>query len=240
MSNAMTTLLVLLGFAAVAGLFVYLAVVDGRRWPRRLDAVLLPLGFSRDDTEAQAQWLAQRLRIVQPRHEGKRLLKHVYRRPGPDGRSTLFVCDYYFASAGGRARGGSWLLVCLVSSALVLPRFSIDTLPLAATGAAGRLFDAASDALPLPGLQRLSTGEDDLDQRLRVYTTPSQQGLPLSAELMRVLAATAGGTSLDAEGDTLVLTSIAMLADRVRGTLDSQKLLAMAHLAHRLEAALRG
>lgn len=239
MSNALVTLLVLLGFAAVAAAFFLLAVRDARKWPRKLEEVLLPMGFRPSTSEADRRMLAERLRIVQPRHQGRRLIKHLYRREEAGGGATLYVCDYHFASAGGKARGGGWTLVCLVSGALALPHFSIDTVPEAAAGMPARVFGALADALPLPpGLQHLPTGVPELDRRLHVLAEPGTSRLPLPDEALRMLATTAGGTSLDAQGDLLVLASVAMLADRVRGLLDPQKLLALMHLAGRLHALL--
>lgn len=229
--------LVVLGFAAMASLFVYLAVRGAGGWRNKLDHILLPIGFEHGDSGRDKSALAQRLSIVNPRHQDKRLVMHHYRRAAVDTGFTVHVCDYHFASASGKARGGNWLLVCLVAPALDMPRLSIDSVP-TQSGVAARLMRSLADTLDMPGMSRLSCGAPDLDARFHVY---AQDAGAVGAVLPVVLAELARsdiGASLDASGDTLVLCSVAMLADRMRQILDSQKLLELIELATRLHRTL--
>ena len=123
------TLLVMAGFAVIVAVMLALTVRGGRQWRRKLDDILLPIGFTRCDAEADKTALAQRLQIVNPRHQGKRLLMHLYRRDAPDGTYALYVGDYRFASAGGRTSGGSWVITALVAPSLALPALAIHGIP---------------------------------------------------------------------------------------------------------------
>lgn len=229
----------LLGFSLIAALVVYLAVLDGRRWRKKIETALLPMGFevclSKDEKEA----LAQRLLMVNPRHQGKRLLLHLYRRASPDGGHCLYFCDYRFASAGGRTGGAQWLLVCLISRELNLPRLCVESLP-EASGIAGKLFKGLLQVFPMPGLERIKTGDAALDERLCIHADSGQvqQALPLLGRITAALRAS-GGACLDARGDCLILSSIEMGADLVRHEVDPQKLSALIHLASGLFKTLR-
>jgi nucleotide-binding universal stress UspA family protein len=117
MSHGVLTLIVLTGFAALAGLFLYLTVLDADRRRKRLDAILAPIGFQPLE-KAEFEPVAKRLRIVRPRHVGKRLLMRLYRRPSPAGGYQLYVCNLIVMGARGRsARQG--LLLGSVSRAVL-------------------------------------------------------------------------------------------------------------------------
>ena len=232
------TLLALAGFVAIVVIVLALTARSGRQWQRKLDDILLPIGFSRCDTDADKAALAPRLGIVHPRHQGKRLLLHLYQRTPPGSGYTLQVCDYHFASAGGRASGGGWVLVALVAPALALPRLSITGV---GTGPAMlvRLADALDTQMDVPGMRRVRTGDDALDKRFLVHAGEDDPGPAALRALLEVLARSGSDPSLDTGGDTLVLSSVAMMADRTRQVLDSQKLQAQIHLAQQLFQALR-
>lgn len=238
MSSGLLTTMVLLGFAVVAGLFVYLTVLDAGKWRKKMDGILLPIGFEPATSDSDKALLTTALAISNPSHPGKRLLKHLYRRQSPGEEFMVFVCDVYFGSASGKARGGNWLLVCLVSQALAVPRFSIYTTP-TGSGAATRLFGMLSQWVDLPGLIRITTGDPALDARFKVYVEPNRAELPISRDLLHQLGECAGGASIDAKANTLVLTSISMMADRVRQVLDPQKLQAHIQLATRIYTAVK-
>ena len=51
MSNSLLLVVVVLGFVAVAGLFVALTVRDAGGWRKKLDNILLPIGFARCEAE---------------------------------------------------------------------------------------------------------------------------------------------------------------------------------------------
>lgn len=237
MSNSVLVVVVVLGLAALASLFVYLAVRGAGGWRRKLDQILLPVGFERCESDADTAALAQRLRIVNPRHQDKRLVMHHYRRAAVDTGFTVHVCDYHFASASGKARGGNWLLVCLVSPALDLPRVSIDSVP-PQSGLAARMLRSLADTLEMPGMLRVRAGTPDLDARFHVYAQDAGAVSTFLPIVLRALAQSDSGASLDASGDTLALCSVAMLADRMRQVLDSQKLLGLIELVARLHHAL--
>ena len=237
MGNNLLVIVVVLGFAAVAGLFVALTVRDAGGWRKKLDNILLPIGFQRCEAEPEKAALAQRLRIVNPRHQGKRIVMHHYRRAAPGADFTVHVCDYDFGSASGETQGGNWLLVVLVSPALDLPRLSIDKLP-AESGMASRLMRSLADTLEMPGMVRMSCGTPDLDRQFHLYAEDGQTTSPALLPLLHELSVSTADASLDTCGDTLVLCSIPMLADRVRQVLDTQKLLGLVHLAERLHQAL--
>lgn len=239
MGSATPVVMVLIGFALLAALFVYLAVRNADKWRRKMEDILLPIGFAPVSAPSERAALAQSLAIVQPAHTGKRLLKHAYRRADPDGRFTLYVCDYYFGSASGRAGGGNWLLVCLKAETLALARFSVHTLPAQAGDFHSRLFALLGQVIDMPGLQRLQTGDAALDRRHQIFVSPGERTLPVSPALLGSLGDAAGGASVDAGGDTLVLSSIDMLAERMRQTLDPQKVQALLQAATGLYGALR-
>lgn len=235
----MTTIAIVLGVAALAALFVTLTVLDAGRWRKKMDDVLLPIGFGAVLEPAHRNQMAQQLTIVNPAHRGKRLLKQLYRRKAPDGDYDILVADYYFASGSGKARGSNWMLVCLESEALRLPRTSIQTIPPNA-GAMSMLLGALTRAVDLPGLRRISTGDESLDRRVHVYLEPGRSQLPIQRDLLAPLCETAGGTSLDAKGGFLALSSLGMMTDRLRQVLDPQKLLAQIQLASRLHTGIVG
>ncbi|OYY94836.1 MAG: hypothetical protein B7Y41_04570 [Hydrogenophilales bacterium 28-61-23] len=227
MSN---TLIGLLVFFLVAGLFFYLIVLDAGRWRKKIEAALLPIGFEACAAEDVKSELAQRLQIVNTRKPGKRLLMHLYRRSAPDGLYEIYVCDYRFGSASGKARGGQSILVCLVSKALDLPRISIESV-LDASGLAGKIFQKFSDTFPLPGMEIIETGDMALDQRFRVYASAGQ-ARNISPFVKRISSAlrSKGGVCLDAANDGLILSSLEMGADLVRHEVDPQKLLQLIHV----------
>lgn len=232
------TLLALAGFAVIVVLTLALVARSGRQWQRTLDDILLPIGFLRCDAKTDKASLAQRLGIVNPRHQGKRLLLHLYQRTPPGNAYTLHVCDYHFASAGGRASGGAWLLVALVAPGLSLPRLSITGV---GQGPAliGRLASALDARMAVPGMRRVQSGDDALDRRFLVHAGEGGPGPAALRALLEVLARSGSDPSLDTGGDILVLSSVAMMADRTRQVLDSQKLQAQIHLAQQLFEAFR-
>ena len=225
MSNSMTAVYMLLGFSLVAGLFLYLTVLDAGRWRKKIEAALLPMGFEICLSSEEMAVLEQRLLIVNPRHQGKRLLMNLYRRASPDGSHDLYFCDYRFASASGKARGVQLLLVCLISRELNLPRFTIDSIP-ETPAIIGKLFHGLSEALPMPDMERIETGNAELDARFRIYSYSEQmkQVLPLLEPVITELRS-GGGICVNAEGDSLILSSIEIGADLVRHELNSKKLL---------------
>ena len=234
------TLLVLAGFAVVVVVMLALTVRGGGQWRRKLDDILLPIGFQRCDSDADKTALADRLQIVNPRHQGRRLLLHLYRRPDPDGRYTLYVGDYRFASAGGRTSGGSWIIVALVAPTLALPRLAIDGIP-QGSALATRLAQALGDGLALPGLRKVMSGDAALDARFQVHLGPEaegEEGAEVVPAVLALLSQAGNAPSLDARGDTLVLSSVAMGSDRMRQVLDSQKLQGLLHQAQQLFLAL--
>ncbi len=236
MSNVMVTLIVLVGLAALAGLFLYLTVLDAGRWRKKLDAVLTPIGFL-PAGESEKNALEKRLRITHPRHDGKRLLLRLYGRPSSTGDCRIYVCDYRFSSASGKARGAAWLLVCLVSDALALPRVHVEGVP-ALPSWMNTLQGALADAMDIPGAKRWILGDQDFDRRYRVFHFEEGAAPALLPALSAILRETPGGVGVDMEKDTLVLTSIEILADRVRQEIDPQKLLGLIHCASRLREVL--
>lgn len=219
MSHGMLTLVVLTGFAALAGLFLYLTVLDAGRRRKKLDAILAPIGFQAL-AKAEFEPVARRLRIVHPRHTGKRLLMRLYRRPSPTGKYQLYVCDYYFASASGEASGATWLLVCLVSDVLALPRLHIESEP-ATPGWARSLHHVLADAMDIPGARRWLTGDEDFDRRYQIHYFEGDHPPPLPARFMALLHETPGGIDLDMAGDAVIVSSLELMADRVRRELDA-------------------
>jgi len=231
MSNITVTLVVLAGLAALAGLFLYLTVRDAGRWRKKLDAVLLPIGFEPAD-EAEKDALEKRLRITHPRHHGKRLLLHLYRRQ-TTGKDRVYVCDYRFSSASGKASGAAWLLVCLVSETLDLPRVHVEGVP-HTPGWMKHLQDAWADAMDSPGAKRWVLGDQDFDRRYRVFHFGQGAAPAWLSRLATILRQMSDGVGVDMEKDVLVLTSIGILADRIRQKLDPQKLLDLMDCANRL------
>lgn len=231
MNQGAVVSLAVLGVAVLAGLFIYAAVRGGSVWRKKMDAMLLPIGFaSCQDAEARAS-LAKRLLMVNTRHRGKRLLMGAYRRPSPQGDFDIYVCDYRFASASGHASGASWILVCLVSNVLHLPRFTIESVPENA-GTAGRLFDALADSLDRPGMDKFDVEASRLDKRFHVYVEARQKDrFQTFAKSLTLALQDNKGVCVEAGGDALILTSIPMIADQVRQDIDSRKLLGLIHLA---------
>ncbi|MBL8338164.1 MAG: hypothetical protein JNM97_15455 [Rhodoferax sp.] len=238
MSKFLVIGLLVVGFAAVVGGMLVLMARGAAQWRRKMDDLLLPIGFEHCDDDAEKAALAQRLGIVNPRHQGKRALARLYQRRLADGATRLFVGDYHFGSAGGRTSGGTWLIVALVAPGAAWPRLSITAVP-RVPALLGRLASTLDRQLAIPGLRRVQTGQAALDARLLVHA--GQDGPP-PAQLLKVLdrlQRCGAEPSLDCGGDTLVLTSVSMLAERVRQQLDGQKLLALIHLAQPIQEALQ-
>lgn len=234
MSYSMIVVLTLLGFSLVAGLFIYLTVLDAGRWRKKIETALLPMGFEVCPSKEEKTALAQRLLIVNPRHQGRRLLMNLYRRLSADGSHNIYFCDYWFASASGNAQGTQWFIICLVSRELDLPRFLIDGV-LGASGTAGKLFHGLSKAFPMPGLERIKTGDAEFDKRFCIYADSGKvkQVLRICERITPALRAT-GSASLDAQGDRLILSSIKMGAGLPRQTFDPQELMRLISAASNL------
>lgn len=235
----MIVVFTLLGFSLVASLFIYLTVLDAGKWRKKIEAALLPMGFEVCLSKDEKAALTQRLLMVNPRHQGKRLLMHLYRRASPDGSHNFYFCDYRFASASGKAQGVQLLLVCLISRELDLPRFSIVSIP-ETFGFAGKLYQSLSKTFPMPGLERIKTGNAEFDELFYVYVDSGQVRLvsPLLERITTALRAR-GGACLDAQGDSLILSSIEMSADLPRHMLDSQKLIRLINVASNLFETVR-
>jgi hypothetical protein len=235
----MTAVFMLLGFFLVAGLFLYLTVLDAGRWRKKIEAALLPMGFEICLSSEEKAVLEQRLLIVNPRHQGKRLLMHLYRRVSADDSHNLYFCDYRFASASGKSRGVQLLLICLISSELDLPRVSIVSIP-ETLGIAGKLFHSLSESFAVPGLKQIKTGNAEFDEHFCVHVDYGKvnQVLPLLERITTTLQAK-GDACLDAQGDSLILSSIEMGADLVRHELDSQKLLELIRVTSSLFKTVR-
>lgn len=235
----MIVVFALLGFSLIAGLFIYLTVLDAGRWRKKIETALLPMGFEMCLSEEEKSALAQRLLIVNPRHHGTRLLMHPYRRVAADGSHDLYFCDYRFASASGKTGGAQWLLVCLISRELDLPRFSICSIP-ETSGIAGKLFHGLSQTFPMPDLERIKTGDAMFDERFCTHADPGKvrQVMPL-LELITTALRARGGVCLDAQGDSLILSSIEMGADLPRHAFDPQKLIRLISAASKLFETIR-
>jgi hypothetical protein len=229
MSNAMVVLVLVVGFAALAGIFLYLTILDAGRWRKCLDATLLPIGFVPVEKIDRAP-LEKRLLIAHPRHGGKRLLMHLYRRPSPDGHYQLYVCDYRFSSASGKGGGASWMLVCLVSETLALPRLHIEGLP-DAPGWARSLHYALANAMEIPGAVRVMTGRSEIDSRYQIYGFDGDAARHVPPGLLPILRDAPGNIGVDMGGDVLILSSVEMMADRMRQELDPQKIQGLIHRA---------
>lgn len=231
-------LLTLAGLLSLAGLFVYLAIRGGSHWRKKMDSMLLPIGFEACKDSNEVASVAQRLHMVNARHAGKRLLMNLYRGSSALGDFDTYVCDYRFSSTSGRARGGSWILVCLMSRTLNLPRFTIESIP-EAGGVAGRLFNVLSDNFEVPGLIPMEPTRLGLDQRFRVYVEPGgiervSAYRPCFSSLRNDMA----GVGVYVEGDTIALSSLAMIMDQIRQDIDPQKLRGLIHLVSSLYLAL--
>ena len=232
------TALVLVGFLVIVAGMLWLTLRGAGQWRHKLDDLLLPIGFVRCDGDADKAALAPRLGILNPRHTGRRLLLHLYRRDASDGRSRLYVCDYSFASGGGRTSGGQWLVVALVAPGLSLAPMSISAIP-RVPALLGRLASALDARLDIPGMRRVQTGQDALDSRFFVHLADPVGDTAWLPPILALLDRAGTEPSLDAGGDTLALGSVAMMADRVRQVLDGQKLQTQLHLAQRLFDALQ-
>ena len=102
-----------------------------------------------------------------------------------------------------------------------------------------RLASVLDTQIEVPGMRHVQTGDDGLDRRFLVHAAEGGPGPAALHALLGVLARSGSDPSLDTGGDTLVLSSVAMMADRSRQELDSQKLQAQIHLAQQLFEALR-
>lgn len=234
MNFVLITTFGILGMALLAGAFIYLAVLGASGWRKQLETVLLPLGFRYCESKQDKADLARQLTVANPRHRGGRLVMHAFRRSSAQDDYEIYVCDYRFASASGRARGAQWILVCLISRHLALPWCSLESVP-DESGLGARLFRGLSDTFAIPGLVKVAT-DDPAMRSLLVYTVDGRPNLPAGVpELLKE----AKGTCLDAKGQVLILSNLAMTADRVRNVLDPQKLLGQMHLAGQLHAVLR-
>jgi hypothetical protein len=89
------TLLALAGFVVIVVVVLALTARSGRQWQRKLDDILLPIGFIRCATDADKAPLAQRLGIVKPRHR---------RRLGLDGAGGALVVAAPAVDPGRRHR----------------------------------------------------------------------------------------------------------------------------------------
>ncbi|WP_291985649.1 hypothetical protein [Candidatus Accumulibacter sp. ACC007] len=109
----MIVVLTLLGFSLVAGLFIYLTVLDAGRWRKKIETALLPMGFEVCPSKEEKTALAQRLLIVNPRHQGRRLLMNLYRRLSADGSHNIFFAIIGLPVPAETHRARSGLLYAL-------------------------------------------------------------------------------------------------------------------------------
>lgn len=89
-------------------------------------------------------------------------------------------------------------------------------------------------------MHRIASGDPALDAHFVVRLGTGVSHSTWIQPALELLARSGAEPSLDAEGDTLVLGSIALQADRVRQVLDGQKLQALMHLADQLHRRLGG
>jgi len=129
------------------------------------------------------------------------------------------------------ARPGCW--VCLVSETLDLPRVHVEGVP-HTPGWMKHLQDAWADAMDSPGAKRWVLGDQDFDRRYRVFHFGQGAAPAWLSRLATILRQMSDGVGVDMEKDVLVLTSIGILADRIRQKLDPQKLLDLMDCANRL------
>ncbi|MCB9772271.1 MAG: hypothetical protein H6754_06940 [Candidatus Omnitrophica bacterium] len=220
-----TTLLILLGFAAFAGLLVYLTVLSSKVAEKKLNDQLGSLGFARCVDQSIKDSLLQHLQIVNTRVPGKRLLLNLYKKSSSQNECDLYFCDYHFASASGRGRGGNAFLVCLISGQLQLPRFTVDSYPEDSPAFISKMFETLSDSLPYPDIKQIDSQLFGLNKNFRVYVAPEQrdQLISIKSEVGSVIA-DKGGISLDAKGNALILSDIHFKSDMmVKKSLDMQK-----------------
>lgn len=224
MNNTVITLLVVLGFLVLTVLMFLLTVSSASRWGKRLGEMLTSLGFHASPEDKEV--LAQRLKIVNERHSGRRLVMHLYRYVSIEKDYTLYFCDYRFSSASGKARGAQQLVVCLTSKKLTLPRFTVEPIP-QQTGVTGNILRAMVNAIPLPGLRRVETANPSFNQRYTLYVAEERPQTNFLPDIVINRLISKEGIYLDAKSDTLILRSL----DVDYRQLDTQKasdLIAMA------------
>lgn len=219
------TLLILLGFAAFAGLLVYLTVLSSKVAEKKLNDQLGSLGFARCGDPSIKSSVAQHLQIVNTRVPGKRLLMNLYQKSSSQGEYDLYFCDYHFASASGKGRAGNAFLVCLISKKLKLPRFTIDSYPEGGPAFLKKMFETLSDSFPYPDVKQIDSQLFGLNKNFRVYAAPEQrdQLISIKSEVGSAIA-DKGGIGLDAKDSALILSDIQFKSDMmVKKTLDMQK-----------------
>ena len=236
-----TTLLVLVGFFLLAGFFVYLAIASAKKAEAELNTKLNSIGFTRCLDIAFKDLVARQLQIVNTRHVGNRLLLNLYHKDPSQNDHDLYFCDYRFASASGKARGSSALLVCLISKTLKLPRFTIESYPEGGPVILTKLFEALSDGLAFPDVKQIDSQLFGLNKYFRVYVAPEQrdQLLSIKSEVGAAIA-DKSGISLDAKGNALVLSDIHFKSDLVgRKSLDLQKVNSLVNICLTLNENLK-
>lgn len=241
MDSSQPASLVLMGIVFVIGTGIALAFADALRWRKRIASLALSLGFEPVTDQLEKSRLSEKLRIVNQRHQGKRVMLHLFKRSA--GSYDVFLCDYRFASASGKARGGERFILALVSNGWNIPRFSIEAIP-ESKNALIRALNRFAQNLPIPGLERVESQDPTFNQRFRLF---AQSGSGLSAlpggstgfaSLSSQLLAE-GSVYLDAGGDTLVLSSLEIDAERIQRKTDPQKFERLMSLADGLFSTLR-
>ncbi|MCS7067825.1 MAG: hypothetical protein NZN28_04205 [Meiothermus sp.] len=225
-------IVLLVGLVAFAVLGLFLMIAGAARQNRRLAEALKPLGFQSDNLDKAL--VTQKFSLVTERFADTRAtVTTLFKKHTPD--HTLYICNYHPRSASGRATGSSYWLVGALDPNLDLPRFAVEPVPTQG-GLLGKMLRTAYAHFSVPGLQKIPTGFPGFDQRFYVYAPPGLSASALmSANVMQHLLSS-GHVALEAKGDTLILSSLDLEAERKAKGLDPNKLIQLTALVQTLLA----
>lgn len=208
-------ILIVIGFMMFAGFLVFLTILNAKQAEEKLTKSLIDLGFKKCLDKSIFEHVSQELCIVNSRHQDKRLLMKLYAKDDQNKDVKIYLCDYYFASGSGRARGGNAILICFIFQNLHLPRFTLESTP-EGSPMLLKMFEMISNAMPFPDLKRMDTAQFGFNQNFNVYSQ-STNGIDVVAikEPIVTTFKSHSGICVDAKDGTIILSDIQMRANQV-------------------------
>ncbi|MDW8326038.1 MAG: hypothetical protein RMK99_05690 [Anaerolineales bacterium] len=236
MDSSTVAVLLVIGLVVLIAFFIFLMFYTTARHHQQVSNVLIPLGFEKND--ADKDLVTSKFSIVSERYSKDKRAAVINLHRKQAAEYTLYVCEYHLMSASGRARGADYLLAGVLSQDLHLPRFTVEPNP-QQFRRAGKMLEAVFSNLSTSTLQKIQTSNPQFNDRFNLYAPAGLSVDDLVSEAAMRLLLSAGNITLDAKGDTFVLSSLDIESERVARKFDPHKLRQLVDLARMLTDEFR-
>jgi hypothetical protein len=196
---------VLLGFLIIVTFGVGLTILQARKTRKKFEKFIEELGFKICEENREKLEFADKVKIVNLRHSGKRLVLNLYKRKSLESGIEFSICDYVFSSAGGRASGSKWRIVGMSSPNLNFPFLFIDNLNSAKSGALSRIAKKISVSEKVKGMDLVDTRDPVLEQKLTVFIDDKRNMSPRIEALLVLLSKSKINSNIYTKGEDLFL-----------------------------------